>query len=115
MDLNIFLFLGAIFLLTYLIGMLIEKIHIPWIFAALILGFVLAIYNPFSSITSSSTFDFLSQLGMYFLLFIIGFEIDLKQMKKMGKLISKFIRFNYYKFIFCYCRRGNLNTYFRRV
>lgn len=89
MDLNIFLFLGAIFLLTYLIGMLIEKIHIPWIFAALILGFVLAIYNPFSSITSSSTFDFLSQLGMYFLLFIIGFEIDLKQMKKMGKLIIK--------------------------
>ena len=89
MDLNIFLFLSVIFLLTYIIGMLIEKIHIPWIFAALILGFVLAIYNPFSSITSSSTFDFFSQLGMYFLLFIIGFEVDLKEMKKMGKLIIK--------------------------
>lgn len=89
MDLNIFLFLSVIFLLIYLIGMLIEKIHIPWIFSALILGFVLAIYNPFSSITSSSIFDFLSQLGMYFLLFIIGFEVDLKEMKKMGKLIIK--------------------------
>ena len=88
-DLSIFLFLSGIFLLTYLIGMLIEKVHIPWIFSALILGFVLAIYNPFSSITSSSIFDFLSQLGMYFLLFIIGFEIDLKEMKKMGKFIIK--------------------------
>jgi CPA2 family monovalent cation:H+ antiporter-2 len=89
MDLNIFLFLSVIFLLTYIIGMLIEKIHIPWIFSALILGFVLAIYNPFSSITSSSIFDFFSQLGMYFLLFIIGFEVDLKEMKKMGKFIIK--------------------------
>ena len=89
MELNIFLFLSAIFLLTYLIGMLIEKIHIPWIFSALIIGFILAIYNPFSSITSSSIFDFFSQLGMYFLLFIIGFEIDLKEMKKMGKFIIK--------------------------
>ena len=88
-DLSIFLFLSVVFLLTYLIGMLIEKIHIPWIFSALILGFILAIYNPFLSITSTSIFDFLSQLGMYFLLFIIGFEIDLKEMKKMGKFIIK--------------------------
>ncbi|MFW9937566.1 MAG: cation:proton antiporter [Candidatus Thorarchaeota archaeon] len=81
--------MSVIFLLTYLIGILIEKIHIPWIFSALILGFILAIYNPFSSITDSSTFDFLSQLGMYFLLFIIGFEVDLKEMKKMEKFIIK--------------------------
>ncbi len=89
MDINIFLFLSGIFLLTYVIGMLIEKIHIPWIFSALILGFILAIFNPFSSITSSPTFDFFSQLGMYFLLFIIGFEVDLKEMRKMGKFIIK--------------------------
>lgn len=91
MDLNIFLFLflSVIFLLTYIIGMLIEKIHIPWIFAALIIGFILAIYNPFSSITSDTLFDFFSQLGMYFLLFIIGFEVDLKEMKKMGKFVIK--------------------------
>jgi Kef-type K+ transport system membrane component KefB len=87
MDLNIFLFLGVIFLLTYIIGMLIEKIHIPWIFSALIIGFVLAIYNPFSSITSLPIFDFFGQLGMYFLLFIIGFEVDLKEMKKMVNLL----------------------------
>ncbi len=89
METNIFLFLSIIFLLTFVIGKLIEKIHIPWIFSSLILGFCLAIYNPFTEIINSSTFNFLSQLGMYLLLFIIGFEIDLKEMKKQGKFIIK--------------------------
>ena len=84
---NTFLFLGLIFILTFLIGNLIEKIRIPWIFASLIIGFFLAIYNPFEYITSSSTFTFLAQLGMYFLLFIIGLEIDLRELKKSTKFI----------------------------
>ncbi|MFX1501463.1 MAG: cation:proton antiporter [Promethearchaeota archaeon] len=86
---NIFLFLSITFLLTFLIGKVIEKIHIPWIFSSLLLGFFLAIYNPFTLITNSSTFIFLAQLGMYLLLFVIGFEIDLKEMKKQGKFIIK--------------------------
>ncbi|MDX1798273.1 MAG: cation:proton antiporter [Candidatus Lokiarchaeia archaeon] len=89
MDFNIFLFLSIVFLLTFIIGKLIEIIHIPWIFSSLLIGFALAIYNPFTDITTSSTFDFLAQLGMYLLLFIIGFEIDLKEMKKQGKFIIK--------------------------
>jgi len=87
--LNIFLFLSVMFLLSFLIGRLIEKIRVPWIFGALVLGSILAVYNPFSSITSSSTFTFLAQLGMYFLLFIIGFEIDLKEMKKKSGFLLK--------------------------
>lgn len=86
---NIFLFLGAAFLLTFLIGRLLEKIRIPWIFSALVIGSVLAIKNPFASITSSPPFEFLAQLGMYFLLFIIGFEIDLRKLKRSGKFIFK--------------------------
>ncbi|MCD6133855.1 MAG: cation:proton antiporter [Deltaproteobacteria bacterium] len=66
-----------------------EKIRVPWIFAALIFGFLLAIYNPFTSITSLPEFNFLAQLGMYFLLFIIGFELDLDKLKKQGKFIIK--------------------------
>jgi Kef-type K+ transport system membrane component KefB len=89
MDFNIFLFLSIVFLLTFIIGKLIEKIHIPWIFSSLLIGFALAIYNPFTDITTSTTFEFLAQLGMYLLLFIIGFEIDLKEMKKQGKFIIK--------------------------
>ena len=86
---NIFLFLSIIFLLTFLLGRILEKAHIPWIFASLLLGLVLAIYNPFLRITSSPTFTFLAQIGMYFLLFIIGFEVNLKEMKKSSKFILK--------------------------
>ncbi|MFX1312408.1 MAG: cation:proton antiporter [Promethearchaeota archaeon] len=89
MEINLFLFLSIIFFLTFFIGKLIEKIHIPWIFSSLLLGFFLAIYNPFTAITTSFTFNFLAQLGMYLLLFVIGFEIDLKEMKKQGKFIIK--------------------------
>ncbi len=67
------------FLLTYLFGKLLEKIRIPWIFSSLLIGFGLSIYNPFTSITYSSTFDFLAELGMLFLLFIIGFELNIKK------------------------------------
>ncbi|MCD6590912.1 MAG: cation:proton antiporter [Candidatus Aenigmarchaeota archaeon] len=84
---NIFLFLSVLFLLTFLFGRLMEKIKMPWVFSALILGSFLAFYNPFSSITSSSTFVFLANLGMYFLLFMIGLEIDLKELKTQSKFI----------------------------
>ncbi|OYT43282.1 MAG: hypothetical protein B6U88_01435 [Candidatus Aenigmarchaeota archaeon ex4484_56] len=85
--LNTFLFLSIIFIFTFLIGKVIEKIKVPWVFAALILGFLLAIYNPFRSITASSEFNFLANLGMYFLLFIIGFELNLKKIKEKSKFI----------------------------
>ena len=86
---NIFLFFAGAFLLIFLVGKLLEKIRIPWIFSSLLLGLFLAIYNPFTSITSSQSFSFLAQLGMYFLLFIIGFEINVKSFKKTGNFILK--------------------------
>jgi len=86
---NIFLFLSLIFLFTFLVGKLMEKARIPWIFAALLLGAILAVYNPFTYIITSPIFNFLSNLGMYFLLFIIGFEINLKEIKQKSAFIFK--------------------------
>jgi len=86
---SIFLFLGLIFLLILLIGRFLEKIRIPWIFSALLIGILVSIYSPLQAVTSSPTFEFLAQLGMYFLLFVIGFEIDLKKLKKSKNFILK--------------------------
>lgn len=86
---NIFLFLSIAFLLSFLLGRLLERTKIPWIFGALIIGSVLSVYNPFESITSSDTFIFLANLGVYFLLFMIGFEIDIKKLKGNSKFILK--------------------------
>ncbi len=87
--LNLPLFLAIIFLLVFLIGRILEKIRVPWIFAALLIGFFLAIYNPFSSITSSETFEFLAHLGMYSLLFMVGFELDFNELRRSGAFIMR--------------------------
>ncbi len=86
---NIFILLSLILAFTLFFGRFIEKIRIPWVFAALFLGLLLSLYNPFSETTSSETFVFLANLGMLFLLFIIGLELDLKELKRQGKFITK--------------------------
>lgn len=86
---ELILFLACILILTYIIGNLLEKIRIPWIFSPLLIGLGLSIYNPFTNITSSPTFNFLAQLGMYLLLFLIGFQLNLKKMFSSKAFILK--------------------------
>ncbi len=86
---NIYLFLSGIFILTFILGKAIEKIRVPWIFAALVLGAVTAIYNPFKSLTDSASFELLANLGMYFMLFMIGLDINLKEIKKKSGFIFR--------------------------
>jgi Ca2+-transporting ATPase len=86
---NIFLFLALLYILSLALGRLIERIRIPWIFAALFLGFFASIHNPFEQVVSSKAFDHLAQVGMYFLLFLIGYELDLEKMKKSSGFILK--------------------------
>jgi len=85
---NLSLLLSLVFFLTFVFGKVIEKIRIPWVFAALFIGILMSSSNPFSSITSSESFKFLSELGMYFLLFIIGIELKISEVLKQGKFIS---------------------------
>lgn len=89
MKAEFLIFLSLIYLVTILIGKLLEKIHIPWIFASLIFGLILSFNNPFKHLLNSEIFLFWAQLGMYFLLFLIGFELDLKKIKHLGSFIIK--------------------------
>jgi len=86
---EIIMFLGLIYLFTFFVGRFFEKIKIPAIFSSLVFGILLAIKTPFLNITSSEVFKFLADLGMYFLLFLIGFELNLKEIKESGKFIIK--------------------------
>lgn len=86
---NIYLLLSAAFLFILLVGYLMEKIKVPWIFSALIFGAILSVYNPAREVTDSVTFSFIAQLGMYFLLFIIGFEIDIKEFRRASGFFVK--------------------------
>ncbi len=87
--LNIFLLLSTVFLFTIIIGRFLKKIKVPEIFAALLLGLLLSVYNPFSNATTSPEIIFLAQIGMYLLLFLVGFEINIEQIKSKTMFILK--------------------------
>lgn len=86
---QLLIFLSFSFLLTLLIGILLEKLKVPWIFGALLLGMILNFYNPFPKVPRSEAFMVLATFGMYFLLFIIGFEIELHKLLKLKRFIVK--------------------------
>ena len=69
-------------------GFLLQKyLKMPWMFAALFFGIILSAFGLFTSSIESESFQSLSTLGMLVLLFIIGFNLDLKEMKTLGKYI----------------------------
>ncbi len=89
---NDFIFLSILFAFSLFVGKLLEKLRIPWVFSALFFGLILTIINndAINSTMNSGTIEFLANLGMLFLLFIIGLEIDIKQTVKQSKFIAKF-------------------------
>ncbi len=83
---ELLLSLSLVFALTYLLGYALSKFRIPTILAALFVGMALS-YTPFSTFVYSiaafeSTFSFLAELGVLFLLFYIGLQIELGEMRR---------------------------------
>jgi Kef-type K+ transport system membrane component KefB len=69
-------------------GYLLEKyVKIPWMFASLFFGLVLSALGLFRSTFESDVFKLFETFGMYFLLFIIGFNLDFKTMGKLKKYV----------------------------
>lgn len=84
---EILLDLGVLFGLTYLLAALLERARIPGILGALFVGMALR-YTPLGARLVSpeiyGSLTFLAQLGVLFLLFFIGLQIDLEEMRGMG-------------------------------
>ena len=83
---KLLLSLSVVFTMTYLLGYFLSKIRIPGILAALFVGMALS-YTPFYGFVHSaagfeSTFSFLADLGVLFLLFYIGLQIEPGEMKR---------------------------------
>jgi Kef-type K+ transport system membrane component KefB len=66
------------------LGHLLQKyLRMPWMFACLFFGLLLSALGVFTSTIQSDVFKLLETVGMYLLLFIIGFSIDLKKMASL--------------------------------
>ncbi|MFQ6095267.1 MAG: cation:proton antiporter, partial [Candidatus Bathyarchaeia archaeon] len=69
-------------------GFLLQKyLKIPWMFAALFFGIILSFFGFFGPSIKSESFQLLATLGMLIILFLIGFNLDLKEIRKLGKQI----------------------------
>lgn len=78
--------------ITYIVslffGFLMQKyLRMPWIFASLFFGLAVAPFGFFKSTIESDLFKMLTTVGMYTLLFMIGFNFEFKKMKKLKRHI----------------------------
>ncbi len=76
---DLFVTITIIFIFTYIFGHFFERFRIPWLFASLFLGFIFSIFHISPTVFKDEVFIFLGELGMLFLLFVIGMEFDLKE------------------------------------
>jgi len=85
---ELLLLLAVLFGLAFLLGGLLEKWRIPGILGALFVAMA-AHYTPMGGVLSQGTpgsaFAFLGNLGVLFLLFFIGMQIDLGEMRSLSR------------------------------
>ena len=83
---NIFIQLAIILGLSSLVGYLTKLFKLPLLIAYLIVGLILAITLSFN-ITNGGVLSFLPEIGIAFMLFLVGMELDLRELKSFGKPI----------------------------
>lgn len=83
------LYLALFYILTNIFGFLIEKVKIPKIYAALFLGIILSGSTFVTKFTSLPQWDQFAKSGMYCLLFLLGYSLNLKKLEKNHNLIFK--------------------------
>ncbi len=75
--------LFVLFVFSVVFGRVLERFRVPWVFSALILGFLLTPFLPVSP-----TVETLGYMGMLFLLYLVGLELDIDLMLHQGRKIT---------------------------
>ncbi len=86
---NLLFALAFLFACSYFIGGILSKLRIPWILGALLVGIAAHTIVQqkwlLGETSVSISFGFLAQLGVLFLLFFIGLQIDLKALRQLSQ------------------------------
>lgn len=86
MDNNIFLQFAVILTLSSLFGLLVLRLKLPLVVAYLLAGVSISLVS-FVDPGHLGIFNFLPEIGIAFVLFLIGMELDLREIKALGKPI----------------------------
>ncbi|MGC8939520.1 MAG: cation:proton antiporter [Candidatus Bathyarchaeia archaeon] len=86
---EIYMLAILIYAVSITAGYLIDKyLRIPWMLTAVLFGMTLSSFGLFSDVIQSADFQFLSKMGLLFFLFTIGIEIEMEQLRKLGRYIA---------------------------
>ncbi|MFI5241092.1 MAG: cation:proton antiporter [Microgenomates group bacterium] len=80
---NVFIQLGVVLSLCSALGFIVYKLKLPLVVAYLLTGVILSFLSLFD-ITHSLILNILPDIGIAFVLFLIGMELDLREVKSLG-------------------------------
>lgn len=80
---NIFLQFAAILSLSSILGYFVYKMKLPLVIAYLATGIILSLFTSFN-FSDSFILNSLPEVGIAFVLFLIGMELDLREIKSLG-------------------------------
>lgn len=83
---NIFIQLAIILGLSSILGFVTYKLKLPLLIAYLVGGLLIALIG-FFDVATSAALSFLPEIGIAFLLFLVGMELDLREIRSFGKPI----------------------------
>ena len=63
-------------------------LRMPWMFSLVIFGLIFSASGFLTQVTKSENFQLLANLGMLALLFMIGLDLDLKEIRSLGAYIA---------------------------
>src|SRR3990167_3491458 len=81
---HLFLNLSIILAITTVLGIIARKLKQPLIVAYIFAGILISIFTVFEGV-DKELFEFLSNLGIAFLLFLVGIELKVEDLKSVGK------------------------------
>ena len=85
---DIFLLAALTCLVIATVGYAVNKVlRLPWMFTVVVFGLTLATLGWFQATMAGRDFQFLARLGMLFFLFTLGMDLELTQIRKLGKYI----------------------------
>lgn len=85
---NIILLALITCLVIVTLGYILQKyLRLPWMFTVVVFGMTLSALGIFGETMASDKFHFLARMGMLFFLFMIGLELEFKQIRELGKYI----------------------------
>ena len=86
---DILLLVAITYTVALSIGYLLQRyLRMPWMFTVVIFGMFLSAFGLFTPVVKSGDFKLLSKLGMLALLYIIGLDLNLKEIKSLGPYIA---------------------------